>query len=135
MEQVMAENPKTFFQIYWCGTRDQMTARLDRAKRAGIPGLIVTLDWSFSHGRDWGSPSIPEQLDLKTSLKHSPNLLTPPPNAWRSAPYPLQHPALPDLPFPNLFPTAEQAPGSLGGRERPPSNSQPQFPTRIPAFS
>ncbi|MFP5579485.1 MAG: alpha-hydroxy-acid oxidizing protein, partial [Acidimicrobiia bacterium] len=48
MEQVMAHNPKTFFQIYWCGTRDQMTARLDRAKRAGIPGLIVTLDWSFS---------------------------------------------------------------------------------------
>src|SRR3546814_6852326 len=60
MEHVMAENPKTFFQIYWCGTRDQLTARLDRAQRTGIPGLIVNPDWTFSHGRDWGSPDIPE---------------------------------------------------------------------------
>ncbi|HEY1119261.1 MAG TPA: pre-mycofactocin synthase MftD, partial [Acidimicrobiales bacterium] len=111
MEHVMAENPKTFFQIYWCGTRDQMTARLDRAKRAGIPGLIVTLDWSFSHGRDWGSPSIPEQLDLKTSLKHSPELLTRPRYAWRYARYTLQHRALPDLHVPNMVPDGEQAPG------------------------
>ncbi len=64
VERVMAENPQTFFQIYWCGTREQMAPRIDRAKRAGVPGLIVTLDWSFSHGRDWGSPDIPEQLDL-----------------------------------------------------------------------
>lgn len=111
MEQVMAHNPKTFFQIYWCGTRDQMTARLDRAKRAGIPGLIVTLDWSFSHGRDWGSPSIPEQLDLKTSLKHSPELLTRPRYAWRYARYTLQHRALPDLHVPNMVPDGEPAPG------------------------
>src|SRR3546814_17689008 len=93
MEQVMAENPKTFFQIYWCGTRDQMTARLDRAKRAGIPGLIVTLDWSFSHGRDWGSPSIPEQLDLKPSLNPSPEPLTRPPHTW--PPPPPTHPTPP----------------------------------------
>lgn len=111
MEQVMAHNPKTFFQIYWCGTRDQMTARLDRAKRAGIPGLIVTLDWSFSHGRDWGSPSIPEQLDLKTSLKHSPELLTRPRYAWRYARYTLQHRALPDLHVPNMVPEGESPPG------------------------
>ena len=39
--------------------------RLERAERAGAVGLIVTLDWSFSHGRDWGSPSIPEQIDLQ----------------------------------------------------------------------
>src|SRR3546814_8133656 len=85
------------FQIYWCGTREQMTARLDRAKRAGIPGLIVTLDWSFSHGRDWGSPDIPEQLDLKTSIKHSPELLTSPRYAWRYGRYTIEHRSLPDL--------------------------------------
>ena len=35
-------------------------------------GLIVTLDWSFSHGRDWGSPSIPEQMNLTTMLRFAP---------------------------------------------------------------
>ena len=29
VETVMAENPQTLFQIYWCGTREQMTARMD----------------------------------------------------------------------------------------------------------
>ena len=36
-------------------------ARMERARRAGAVGLIATLDWSFSHGRDWGSPSIPDE--------------------------------------------------------------------------
>ena len=111
MEVVMAENPRTFFQIYWCGTREQMTARLDRAKRAGIPGLIVTLDWSFSHGRDWGSPDIPEVLDLKTSIKHSPELLTSPRYAWRYGRYTLEHRSLPDLHVPNMVPEGEPPPG------------------------
>jgi heme/flavin dehydrogenase (mycofactocin system) len=111
MEVVMAENPRTFFQIYWCGTREQMTARLDRAKRAGIPGLIVTLDWSFSHGRDWGSPDIPEALDLKTSIKHSPELLTSPRYAWRYGRYTLEHRSLPDLHVPNMVPEGESPPG------------------------
>ena len=65
LEEVIAVNPQTFFQIYWCGTRDQMLQRLERAKAAGAAGLIVTLDWSFSHGRDWGSPFIPEALNLQ----------------------------------------------------------------------
>src|SRR3546814_6082028 len=49
VEEVVEANPQTFFQIYWCGTKDHMHQRLDRAKRAGVAGLIVTLDWSFSH--------------------------------------------------------------------------------------
>jgi hypothetical protein len=57
IEEVVAANPQTFFQVYWCGTRDQIQQRLDRAMRAGAVGLIVTLDWSFSHGRDWGTAS------------------------------------------------------------------------------
>src|SRR3546814_14272436 len=111
MEQVMAENPKTFFQIYWCGTRDQMTARLDRAKRAGIPGLIVTLDWSFSHGRDWGSPEITEQLDLKTSIKHSPEPPTSPRYAWRYVRYSLEPRSLTALPVPHMVPEGQPPPG------------------------
>ncbi|MFP5579341.1 MAG: alpha-hydroxy-acid oxidizing protein, partial [Acidimicrobiia bacterium] len=55
--------------------------------------------------------SIPEQLDLKTSLKHSPELLTRPRYAWRYARYTLQHRALPDLHVPNMVPDGEPAPG------------------------
>ena len=36
-----------------------MLARMERARTAGAVGLILTLDWSFSHGRDWGSPPHP----------------------------------------------------------------------------
>ena len=30
-----AANPQTFFQIYWCGSREQIAARLERAQAAG----------------------------------------------------------------------------------------------------
>ena len=72
VEEVVAANPQTFFQMYWMGGKDDMLARMERARAAGAVGLIVTLDWSFSHGRDWGSPSIPEKMDLKTMLKFAP---------------------------------------------------------------
>jgi L-lactate dehydrogenase (cytochrome)/glycolate oxidase len=72
VEDVVAANPQTFFQTYWCGGRDRLLARLERAQRAGVAGLIVTLDWSFSHGRDWGSPMIPDRLDWKTKLRLAP---------------------------------------------------------------
>src|SRR4029077_4313410 len=65
VEDVVAANPQTFFQIYWMGDRDSMSRRMARAREAGCVGLIATLDWSFSHGRDWGSPSIPDKIDLR----------------------------------------------------------------------
>jgi len=61
IEEVVAANPKTFFQMYWIGSRDDMLARMERARRAGAVGLIATLDWSFAYGRDWGSPSSPRR--------------------------------------------------------------------------
>ncbi len=78
VEEVVAANPKTFFQIYWLGDRAAIAARADRAKAAGAVGLIVTTDWSFSHGRDWGSPKIPEKMDLRTMVTMSPEALTRP---------------------------------------------------------
>ena len=72
IEEVIAANPKTFFQIYWLGGRDAIAARAERARAAGAAGLIVTTDWSFSHGRDWGSPKIPEKMDMLTAIKMSP---------------------------------------------------------------
>ena len=75
VEEVVAANRQTFFQTYWCGSKDRLTQRLERAKRAGVVGLIVTLDWQFSHGRDWGSPTIPDTLDLKTMLSFAPETI------------------------------------------------------------
>ncbi|KAB7755577.1 MULTISPECIES: pre-mycofactocin synthase MftD [Mycobacteriaceae] len=82
MEEVIAANPKTFFQIYWLGSRDDIAARAERARAAGAKGLIVTTDWSFSHGRDWGSPKIPEKMDIKTIIKMSPEVITKPRYMW-----------------------------------------------------
>src|SRR5580698_3122986 len=45
VEDVVAANPQTFFQIYWCGDRDQMSRHIERARAAGAAGLILTLDW------------------------------------------------------------------------------------------
>src|SRR6266566_2008971 len=72
IEDVVAANPKTFFQTYWLGTRDRILEHAERAKRAGAKGLIVTLDWSFATRRDWGSPPIPERLDLKAMVRFAP---------------------------------------------------------------
>src|SRR5664279_6369775 len=48
IEEVVAANPRTFFQVYWVGTRDEIKARIERARAAGAVGIIATLDWSFS---------------------------------------------------------------------------------------
>ncbi|MGH1553071.1 alpha-hydroxy-acid oxidizing protein [Streptomyces sp. L7] len=55
VEEVADAQPDLFYQLYWSGTRATMVQRMDRARAAGAKALIVTLDWSFSHGRDWGS--------------------------------------------------------------------------------
>jgi heme/flavin dehydrogenase (mycofactocin system) len=110
VEAVIEANPNTLFQMYWTGTRDAMIQRMDRARKAGAKGLIATLDWSFSNGRDWGSPSIPEKLDLKTMVNFAPNVLPHP--AWLLA-Y-LRRRELPDLTAPNLQPPGGVAPTFFG---------------------
>ena len=82
IEEVVEANPNTFFQMYWTGDRDVMIQRMDRARAAGAKGLIATLDWSFSMGRDWGSPEIPEKIDLKTMIRLSPQVITKPRWMW-----------------------------------------------------
>ena len=82
MEEVIAVNDKIFFQIYWLGSRDDILGRMQRAKDAGAVGLILTTDWSFSHGRDWGSPKIPEKMDLRTMVRMAPEVITKPGWLW-----------------------------------------------------
>jgi heme/flavin dehydrogenase (mycofactocin system) len=110
IEEVVAANPQTFFQIYWCGTREQMAARLDRARTAGAVGLIVTLDWSFAHGRDWGSPFIPEGIDAKAMRHYAPEVARKPRWLARWA----SHRALPALTVPNMALPGEPAPTFFG---------------------
>ncbi|MET0196224.1 MAG: alpha-hydroxy-acid oxidizing protein, partial [Rhodococcus fascians] len=62
IEDVVAANPQTFFQLHWVGSRDFLSHLVERARAAGAVGLILTMDWSFSEGRDWGSPAIPERV-------------------------------------------------------------------------
>jgi pre-mycofactocin synthase len=100
IEDVIEANPATFFQIYWCGTRDDMIHRLERARRAGAAGVILTLDWSFSHSRDWGSPHIPEHLTLGEALRFAPEAVTHPRWLWAF----LRTGRVPDLTVPNMGP-------------------------------
>ena len=78
IEDVVAANPQTFFQTYWAGGRDAIAARIDRARAAGAVGLILTTDWSFSHSRDWGSPLIPQRIDVPTMIRQLPGVVTKP---------------------------------------------------------
>ncbi|MGR0221481.1 pre-mycofactocin synthase MftD [Agromyces sp. ZXT2-6] len=111
VEEVAAANPNTFFQVYWSGTRDAMLHRLDRARAAGAKGLIATLDWSFSNGRDWGSPWIPEKLTLKAAMRFAPQALTRP--AWLLDF--LKTFRVPDLTTPNLAPADGGPPPTFFG--------------------
>jgi heme/flavin dehydrogenase (mycofactocin system) len=111
IEEVVAANPQTFFQMYWVGTREEMLARMERARRAGAVGMIATLDWSFSHGRDWGSPYIPEKINLEAARRYAPQVLARP--RWlldfaRTG-------KLPDLTVPNMVATpGDPAPTFFG---------------------
>jgi heme/flavin dehydrogenase (mycofactocin system) len=110
IEEVIAANPKTFFQMYWVGGRDEMLARMNRAKNAGAVGLIVTLDWSFSFGRDWGSPRIPEKMTFQEMLRQAPTALSRP--AWFAQW--VRAGSIPDLTVPNLPVDGAQAPTFFG---------------------
>jgi L-lactate dehydrogenase (cytochrome)/glycolate oxidase len=110
VEEVAATNPALFFQVYWSGGRDVIEQRIDRARRAGAKGLIATLDWSFSNGRDWGSPAIPERIDLRALLRFAPEGLARPGyvRQW------LRAGGLPDLTVPNMAPPGGPAPTFFG---------------------
>jgi heme/flavin dehydrogenase (mycofactocin system) len=103
VEEVCAVNSQVFFQMYWSGDRDTLIQRLARAKAAGAKGIILTLDWSFANGRDWGSPWIPDKIDMKAVIKLAPDVLARPGWLWSFA----RTGHLPSLTTPNMA-----APGS-----------------------
>jgi len=110
VEDVVAANPKTFFQLFWIGDRDTNLARVQRASDAGAKALIITLDWSFATARDWGSPAIPEKMNLPTMLRFAPEGVTRPGYvlSW------LRQGRLPELTVPNMSAPGAPAPSFFG---------------------
>lgn len=106
IEEVTAVNSQVFFQIYWSGPRELIAQRVQRAKDAGAAGIILTLDWSFSYGRDWGSPQIPDRMGLKTMIKHFPEAVPRPRWLWNYA----KTGRPPALSVPNMAGIGEKAP-------------------------
>ena len=110
IEAVVEANPLTLFQIYWFGTRERMVQLIERASAAGAKGLILTLDWTFSHRRDWGSPAIPERLDRRAMARFAPEAILRP--RWLLE-Y-VRRGELPDLSVPNLTPPGGAPPTFFG---------------------
>jgi heme/flavin dehydrogenase (mycofactocin system) len=115
-------NPRLFFQVHWSADRDMLLRRAERARECGAKALILTLDWSFPGGRDWGSPVIPEKIDVKTLVRFAPQGLARPGYVldW------VRHGGLPDLTVPNVAAPGEPAPGFFAAYRawmsvRPPS--------------
>jgi len=106
IEDVIVENPQTMFQLFWIGSRDDIAARVDRAKRAGASGLVLTLDWTFPTGRDWGSPFIPMKLDWRAMARYAPQALRHPAWLWSF----VKSGRLPTLDVPNMAADRGQPP-------------------------
>jgi isopentenyl diphosphate isomerase/L-lactate dehydrogenase-like FMN-dependent dehydrogenase len=72
--------------------------------------VIATLDWSFSHSRDWGSPHIPERINLREALRFAPEALTHP--RWlRDF---VKTGRIPDLTVPNMTEPGQAPPTFFG---------------------
>ena len=106
VEDVTATGASVLMQLYWSGTRDAMVHRLERARAAGAAGVILTLDWSFAHGRDWGSPWIPERLDVAAMVRLAPEAMARPAWLWSY----LRSGHLPTLGAPNMTPPGGSTP-------------------------
>ena len=110
VEEVGKAIDKLLFQSYWVGTREDILARAERARAAGAKGLIVTLDWVFDSRRDWGSPWIPEHLNLEAMVRHIPQVAIRPTYLARW----IRSGSLPDLGVPNLGARDAQVPTFFG---------------------
>ncbi len=76
IEEVTRESSRAFAQLYWSGGREVIAERVERFRRAGVKGLIFTMDLSAGrvayNPRDWGSPVYPDGINLATLVKYAP---------------------------------------------------------------
>ncbi len=109
--EVAAVNEKLFFQVHWSADREVLLERAETARAGGATALIVTLDWSFPGSRDWGSPAIPERLDLRNLARLAPAGLARPAYLIDWLRHWSRHGDLPDLTVPNMARPGGPAPG------------------------
>jgi pre-mycofactocin synthase len=95
-------------------SRDVMVQMMERARAAGAKGIILTLDWSFSYGRDWGSPIIPETVDVKAMMRFAPEAIRRPRWLLDFA----KDKRIPDLTAPNIAIDGQPAPTFFGAYGR-----------------
>ncbi|TDC85709.1 mycofactocin system-associated heme/flavin dehydrogenase [Actinomadura sp. 7K507] len=110
-EDVAAANSKSFVQLYWSGSRELLAERVERFRRAGAKGLILTLDNAGVTARDWGTPVIPQRIDLPTLIRYSPMGMGNPTWVMRF----LRNGKLPDLGVPNLQHPGKPVPSMVEG--------------------
>jgi pre-mycofactocin synthase len=103
---VTSVNPNVFFQVHWSADRQALHSRAERARGAGASALILTLDWAFASGRDWGSPWLPERLDMAAMARYAPQALVRPRYLARW----LRGGGLPGLTVPNMADAGGPAP-------------------------
>ena len=84
IEEVIAANPKVFFQVYWLGGRDAIAAasRTGAAGRRGRPDRHHRLD-VLARARLGQSRRFPKQMNLRTILRLSPEAITKPRWLWK----------------------------------------------------
>ncbi len=71
-----------FYQLYYVGGRDASASIIERVKRAGVSGLVLTVDTpTIARPRDllWSKrKSVPMDMSLKELLKFGPQVITKP---------------------------------------------------------
>lgn len=96
--ELTAQGAEVLAQLYWVGERSDMAHRLDNARRAGVRTIVLTVDWSFPAGRDWGTPAMPRTMGWREVLDWAPAVISRP--GW-FAPF-VSARALPPLKAPNF---------------------------------
>ena len=115
VEDVAAANPNTFAHVYLSGDRDTIAARVERFRRAGVKGLIFTMDLSggrvAQQPRDWGSPVYPDGLNLLSAVKYAPMAIANPTWILRY----IRRGVVPGLNAPNMTTKDGRVPTLVGG--------------------
>lgn len=96
--ELTSQGAEVLAQLYWVGERADMAQRLEHARSAGVRTIVLTVDWSFPAGRDWGTPAMPKSMGWREALDWAPAAISRP--GW-FAPF-VSGRALPPLKAPNF---------------------------------
>lgn len=114
IEDITDANPATFAHVYLAGDRDTIAGRVERFRRAGVKGLIFSMDLSAyrvaNQPRDWGSVVYPDGLGFRALVRYAPMALGNP--RWISR-Y-IRRGTIPGLDAPNMSGSDGRVPTLVG---------------------